>query len=97
LVCRCELPALDWLTPKDFPMFNLTDAERVLPRARRRAISSSRRTKIKKKVPFGRVFVRDIETGETPQDDRIVYMHTTKGLMDRRTTFPLMTSLISVA
>lgn len=64
-------------------------------RFERRREAAKKRTLIRKKVPFGRVKVIDFETGDSPQDDRTVYMHFTKGRMDRRTTVPLLDNLIS--
>lgn len=74
----------------------LNDNERGLPRRTRRAIASNRRTLISKRTPFGRCAVTDFETGEMPQDDRTIYKHFTRGLMDRRTSVPLLDNLIQV-
>ncbi|MEM9476177.1 MAG: hypothetical protein AAGA71_12850 [Pseudomonadota bacterium] len=74
----------------------LSDAEQKLPRRIRRALLADRRRTVKKHTPFGRVKVLDLESGVEPQDDRVVYRHFTKGVMDRRTTFPLLDNLISI-
>lgn len=74
----------------------LKDHEKALPRRIRRALLSNRRGTIQKRTAFGRVKVLDIETGERPRDERAVYRHFTKGVMDRRTTIPLLNNLISV-
>lgn len=64
--------------------------------ARRRA-AAIKRTTIRKRQPFGRIAVLAIESGDKPQDDRIVYRHTTKGIVDRRTTTQFLDSLLLVA
>lgn len=74
----------------------LNEQERALPRRIRRALAAQRRCTIKKHTPFGRVKVLDFEQGEHPRDDRVIYKHFTKGLMDRRTTLPLLNNLIAV-
>jgi hypothetical protein len=73
----------------------LNDQERGLPRRMRRAIISRRSTLIKKKVPFGRVRVIDFETGPDMQDNRTVYKHFTRGVVDRCTTDELLMALVA--
>jgi hypothetical protein len=68
-----------------------------LNRKARRALAARKRCLIQKHTPFGRVRVIDIESGDLPQDDRIVYRHFTKGLVDRRTTTALLDNLIGRA
>ncbi len=74
----------------------LNDNEKALPRRIRRALLSNRRGTIQKRTPFGRVRVEGFDTGYEPQDDRTMYLHFTKGRMDRRTTIPLLDNLITV-
>lgn len=75
----------------------LTEQERGLPRRVRRALISNRRTLIGKRTPFGRVKVERLDTNdEDPTQDRIGYLHFTKGRADRRTTVPLLDNLISI-
>lgn len=79
-------------------MYHLTDEEKKMPRRVRRAIMSNRRGVVKKKTVFGRVKVVDFQVGdptaETSRDNRTVYRHFTKGVVDRRTTDPLLWSLV---
>lgn len=74
----------------------LNTNERGLPRRNRRALISKRRGVVQKRTPFGRTKVISFEVGEQPRDNRVVYNHFTKGLMDRRETMPLLSNLISV-
>lgn len=65
-------------------------------RAARRRMAARARCIIQKHTPFGRVRVKAFEDGPEPQDNRTVYTHFTKGLVDRRTTVPLLDNLIKV-
>jgi hypothetical protein len=87
-------------------MNHLTDAERLLPRAIRRALQADRTRIIKKGRPFGRVRLTDFSVPSDElyesdprlahQRERTKYLHFTKGSRDRRTTIPLLDNLITV-
>ena len=66
-------------------------------RAQRRAMASKSRRGDAKGLPFHRVTVLSVETGAHPRDDRIVYRHPTKGLMDRRYTRDLIDHLLRMS
>lgn len=58
--------------------------ELAMSRQQRRALLSGQRTRIRKHEAFGRAIVLSIEHGMEPQDCRVVYLHTTKGVLDGR-------------
>lgn len=66
-------------------------------RKERRAEQANDRRTVRKGEPFGRVAVTDFLAGPDPHDDRIEYMHTTKGPMSRRDTPWLTNALIRVS